>query len=215
MGFQTKKIFTIILLLVLFVGCASNQKSYSQDDLGDYLTDDYSQGKLEDYYLTDDYSQGKLEDYYLIDDYSPVYRIGIDSKKNPKKYLMAGPPIDAKKLIKKDELMYKPKFIIKIFGPGEAFTGKAINYSVSGLKKSEGTYLNGKKEGNWIYWHEVFGPHIIESKGYYKLGYRDGLWEYRYPNGEKREIGNLNNQERVGKWTSYNEDGSLDIVKSY
>ena len=99
MGFQTKKIFTIILLLVLFVGCASNQKSYSQDDLGDYLTDDYSQGKLEDYYLTDDYF--------------PVYPIGIDSKKNPKKYLIAGPPIDAKKLIKKDGLMFKPKFIIK------------------------------------------------------------------------------------------------------
>jgi len=215
MGFQTKKIFTIILLLLLFVGCASNQKSYSQDDLGDYLTDDYSQGKLEDYYLTDDYSQGKLEDYYLTDDYSPVYRIGIDSKKNPKKYLMSGPPIDAKKLITKDGLMYKPKYIIKIFGPGEAFTGKAINYSVSGLKKSEGTYLNGKKEGNWIYWHEVFGPHIIESKGYYKLGYRDGLWEYWYPNGEKREIGNLTNQERVGKWTYYNEDGSLDIAISH
>ena len=89
MGFQTKKIFAIILLLLFFVGCASNQKSYSQDDLGDYLTDDYSQGKLDDYYLTDDYS--------------PVYPIGIDSKKNPKKYLMAGPPIDAKKLIKKDQ----------------------------------------------------------------------------------------------------------------
>ena len=86
---------------------------------------------------------------------------------------------------------------------------------MSGLKKSEGTYLNGKKEGNWIYWHEVFGPHIIESKGYYKLGYRDGLWEYWYPNGEKREIGNLTNQERVGKWTYYNEDGSLDIAISH
>ena len=215
MGFQTKKIFAIILLLLLFVGCASNQKSYSQDDLGDYLTDDYSQGKLDDYYLTDDYSQGKLDDYYLTDDYSPVYPIGIDSKKNPKKYLMAGPPIDAKKLIKKDGLMYKPKFIIKIFGPDEAFTGKAINYSVSGLKKSEGTYLNGKKHGNWIYWYGVFGPVIIESKGYYKHGNRDGLWEYWYPNGEKREVGNLTNQERVGNWTYYNEDASLDIVISY
>ena len=198
MKFQTKKIFTIILLLVLFVGCASNQKSYSQDYLGDYLTDDYSQGKLDDYYLTDNYS--------------PVYPIGIDSKKNPKKYLMAGPPIDAKKLIKKDGLMYKPKFIFKIFGSGEAFTGKAINYSVSGLKKSEGTYFNGQKHGNWIYWHGVFGSDFIESKGEYKLGNRDGLWEYWYPNGEKREVGNLTNQQRVGKWTYYNEDGSYDIA---
>ena len=201
MRFPTNKIFTILLLLILFIGCASNQKSYSQDDLGDYLTDDYSQGKLDDYYLTDDYS--------------PVYPIGIDSKKNPRKYLMAGPPIDEKKLIKKDGLMYKPKFIIKIFGPGEAFTGKAINYSVSGLKKSEGTYLNGEKDGNWTNWYGGFGPVIIESKGYYKHGNRDGLWEYWYPNGEKREVGNLTNQERVGNWTYYNEDASLDIVLSY
>ena len=198
MMFQTKKIFTIISLLVLFVGCASNQKSYSQDDLGDYLTDDYSQGKLDDYYLTDDYS--------------PVYPIGIDSKKNPIKYLTTGPPINAKILIKKDGLMYKPKFFFKIFGPGEAFTGKAINYSVSDLKKSEGTYFNGQKHGNWIYWHGVFGSDFIESKGEYKLGNRDGLWEYWYPNGEKREVGNLTNQQRVGIWTYYNEDGSFDIA---
>ena len=201
MGFQTKKIFTIILLLLLFDGCASNHNSYSQDDLGDYLTDDYSQGKLDDYYLTDDYS--------------PVYPIGIDSKKNPKKYLMAGPPIDAKKLIKKNGLMYTPKFIIKIFGPGETFTGKAIHYFMSGLKKSEGTYLNGIKDGYWTYWHEVFGQNVIESKGHYKLGNRDGFWEYWYPNGEKREVGNLTNQERNGEWTYYNEDASLDIIINY
>ena len=201
MGFQTKKIFAIILLLLLFVGCASNQKSYSQDDLGDYLTDDYSQGKLEDYYLTDDYF--------------PVYPIGIDPKNSPKEYFMAGPPIDVKKLIKKDDLMYQPKLFIKIFGPGKAYTGKAINYFMSGLKKSEGTYLNGKKDGDWTYWYGVFGPHIIESKGYYKLGNRDGLWEYWYPNGAKREVGNLTNQERNGKWTYYNEDASLDIIINY
>ena len=46
MRFPTNKIFTIILLLILFVSCASNQKKdswedYSQDELDDYLTDDY------------------------------------------------------------------------------------------------------------------------------------------------------------------------------
>jgi len=206
MRFPTNKIFTILLLLILFVGCASNQKKYAREG--------YSQGELDDY-LTDDYSQGELDDYYLTDDYSPVFPIGIGPKNNRKEYLMAGPPIKAKKLIKKDGLMYKPKLFIKIFGPGKVFTGKAINYFMSGLKKSEGTYSNGKKDGNWTYWYEVFGQDIIESKGYYKLGNRDGLWEYWYPNGEKREVGNLTNQERVGKWTYYNEDGSLDIAISH
>ena len=63
MKFLTNKILNILLILLLFVSCASNQK-----------------------------------------------------------------PIDAKKLIKKNGLMYKPKLIIKILGPGEAFTGKAFNY---------------------------------------------------------------------------------------
>ena len=151
-----------ISLLILFVGCASNQKKYARED--------YSQGELGDY-LTDDYTQGALDDYYLTDNYSPVFPIGIGPKNNPKEYLMTGPPIDVKKLI--------------------------------------------IKNGNWTYWYENFGPDIIESKGHYKDGNRDGLWEYWYPNGEKREAGNLNNQERVGKWTYYNEDNSLDIVISY
>ena len=192
--------------MILFVSCASNQKKYARDE--------YSEDELDDY-LTDDYSQGELDDYYLTDGYSPVFPIGIDPKTNPKEYFLAGPPIDAKKLINKDGLMYKPKLFIKIFGPDETFTGKAINYFTSGLKKSEGTYLNGKKHGNWIYWYGVFGPVIIESKGYYKHGNRDGLWEYWYPNGKEREVGNLNNQERVGKWTYYNDDNSLDIIINY
>ena len=147
MQFLTNKILTTLLILILFVSCASNQK-----------------------------------------------------------------PIDAKKLIKNNGLMYKPKLIIKILGPGEAFTGMTINYFKSGVKESEGTYLNGKKDGSWTYWHEVFGKDIVESKGYYKLGNRIGKWTYWYPNGEKSEVGNFKAQGRVGKWTYYNEDGSLDIV---
>ena len=38
MRFLPNKIFTIILLLLLFVGCASNQKRYARED--------YSQDKL-------------------------------------------------------------------------------------------------------------------------------------------------------------------------
>jgi len=206
MRFPTNKIFIIILLLILFVSCASNQKKDSREE--------YSQDEL-DYYLTDDYSQGELDDYYLTDDYSPVFPIDINPKNNPKEYFIGGPPIDVIKLIQKDGLLYKPKLFIKIFGPGEMFTGKAINYFVSGLKKSEGTYLNGKKHGNWIYWYGVIGPDFIESKGHYKFGKRDGLWEYWYPNGKKREVGYLTNQKRVGKWTYYNKDGSLDIAITY
>lgn len=191
-----------ILLLILLVGCASNQKQYA----GEYTQDDY---------LTDEHSQGKFNDYYLNDEYTPVLTTLIETKKIPNKYLMAGPAIDAKNLINKDGLIYKPKLFIKIFGPGEVFTGKAVHYFMSGLKKSEGTYLNGVKDGEWTYWYEIFGPAMVESKGRYKLGNRDGLWEYWYSNGKKRETGILTNKERNGKWTYYNEDDSLDIIINY
>jgi len=39
MRFPTNKIFTILLLLILFVGCASNQKKYAREG--------YSQGELD------------------------------------------------------------------------------------------------------------------------------------------------------------------------
>ena len=120
-------------------------------------------------------------------------------------------PIDAKKLINKDMLMYKPKLILKILGPGKVYTGKVISYFKNGKTESEGTYLNGEKDGNWKYWYET-GGYTFESKGSYKGGNRDGFWTYWYPNGEIREDGNFKLQERVGKWTYYNEDGSLDIV---
>ncbi len=111
--------------------------------------------------------------------------------------------------------MYKPKLIIKILGPGEAFTGKAFNYFKSGVMESEGTYLNGKKDGSWTYWHEVFGRDIVESRGNYKLGNRVGLWTYYYTNGEIRESGNYKDQMRVGAWSYFDENGYLDIVMNY
>jgi len=207
MPILTIKIFTILLLFILFIGCASNQNKYARKN--------DSQGELDDY-LTDDYSQGELDDYHLTDDYSPVLPIRNAPKKSPKEYLISGPSVDTKKLITKDGLMYKPKLYIKLFGPGKPFTGKAITYFISGSKESEGTYLNGKKDGNWTYWYYTYDQNTnIESKGYYKLGKRDGLWEYWYPNGEKREVGNFNNQERIGKWRYYNEDGLLHILISY
>ena len=91
-------------------------------------------------------------------------------------------------------------------------SGNWINWHESSGTASAGSYLNDKKDGNWTYWHEVSGRNIIESEGTYKLGIRDGLWTYWYPNGEKSEVGNFQPQGRVGKWTYYNEEGSLDIV---
>ena len=68
MLFKTNKILTILLLLILFVGCTSNQNKYARKD--------YTQGELDDY-LSDNYTQGELDDDFLTDNYYPVFPIGI------------------------------------------------------------------------------------------------------------------------------------------
>ena len=105
--------------------------------------------------------------------------------------------------------MYKPKLIIKILGPGEAFTGKAFNYFKSGVMESEGTYLNGKKDGSWTYWHEVFGRDIVESRGNYKNGEPDGLWETFDEDGNLTKTEEYKNGELDGLWEWFDENGQL------
>ena len=48
-----------------------------------------------------------------------------------------------------------------------------------------------------------------------KDGKRDGLFTGWYENGQKEVEGTHNNEKQVGKWTFYNEDGTINKVKEY
>jgi antitoxin component YwqK of YwqJK toxin-antitoxin module len=43
-------------------------------------------------------------------------------------------------------------------------------------------------------------------------GYKNGLLTSWYPNGQKEYEGTFKDGYRLGKWTYYNEDGSLNEV---
>ena len=42
-----------------------------------------------------------------------------------------------------------------------------------------------------------------------------GLYIEWYKNGQKKKEGNYKDENKIGKWTFYNEDGSVKKVKEY
>ncbi|SVC44715.1 uncharacterized protein METZ01_LOCUS297569, partial [marine metagenome] len=120
-------------------------------------------------------------------------------------------PIDAKELIEKDGQMYKPKSLTDIFGQDELFMGMAISYFKSGGKESRGTYRYGKKDGNWIYWHEGFGK---ASAGAYLNGEKSGNWIYWHENTGIASAGAYLNDKKDGYWTYWYEVSGKNIVES-
>ena len=67
--------------------------------------------------------------------------------------------------------------------------GKYTTWYENGAKKTEGTFNHNSKE--------------------------DGFWTVWYENGKKKAEGNYKNGDQVGKWTIYNEDGSVKFVKEF
>ena len=97
--------------------------------------------------------------------------------------------------------------------------GKVIGYFKNGLIGKEGFQKNGKKDGEFIYYNE---DGSINRKCVLKNGLEwSGKFIYKdSPSGFIDEvytthIGEFKDGEPHGKWTYYNEDGSIDKVDEY
>ncbi|WP_017732228.1 toxin-antitoxin system YwqK family antitoxin [Nafulsella turpanensis] len=76
----------------------------------------------------------------------------------------------------------------------------------NGELKAEGLYIDGKSEGEWIFYH----PNgAIEAKGSYLNGTRQGKWVYFHANGEKAAEGVYTDGLREGDWRFYHKNGQL------
>tara|TARA_Y100001934_G_C12377213_1_gene789924 strand:- start:2461 stop:3369 length:909 start_codon:yes stop_codon:yes gene_type:complete len=72
-------------------------------------------------------------------------------------------------------------------------------------KIEEGTFLNNKKEGKWIFYYRNGNPkHIL----YYENGVPDGQATFFYKNGKIRETGTWRNNRWVGEYKQYYENGN-------
>lgn len=73
---------------------------------------------------------------------------------------------------------------------------------------------NGVVDGNVITYFDDDSMFIL-SVWEVKKGVRDGIFKTYYSNGKIEEEGYYCNNEICGKWTSYDEDGSVDTVNDY
>lgn len=82
---------------------------------------------------------------------------------------------------------------------GTPFTGR-----VKGL--SEGSIIDGKKEGPWIEFHK---KRRLYLKGNYKDGSRNGSWTAYWSSGQLVHQAIFKNGVREGNWKDYISDGNV------
>ena len=76
----------------------------------------------------------------------------------------------------------------------------------SGMKMSDGNYINKQKEGEWKYYTEDKVLLTVEN---YNKGSREGVWKSFYHKGTINLEAQYYNNEKSGIWKSYFPDGQL------
>ncbi|MCR9143097.1 MAG: toxin-antitoxin system YwqK family antitoxin [bacterium] len=74
----------------------------------------------------------------------------------------------------------------------------------NGLKKAEGAYSGGQRQGQWRFW---FGNGKIKGEGAFKSNLREGPWKLYRKNGVLRSAGDYVKNRREGHWKFYMTDG--------
>jgi hypothetical protein len=91
--------------------------------------------------------------------------------------------------------------------------GETVEYHPNGALKTRGKLNeNGNREGLWVAYYD---NGIKWSESYYMDGIRDGHSLTFYPNGQVRYIGEYKNDEKIGEWKFYNEDGTLQKEENF
>jgi|TARA_B110000902_G_scaffold125559_1_gene146538 antitoxin component YwqK of YwqJK toxin-antitoxin module len=88
------------------------------------------------------------------------------------------------------------------------FTGIVVDYYENGQLSSKGNYKDGKKDGLWEYFDE---NGQLRFKSNYKDGKEDGLQESYYENGQLWTKVNGKDGKEDGLYEKYHENGQLRI----
>tara|TARA_X000000950_G_scaffold277620_1_gene367311 strand:- start:3360 stop:3764 length:405 start_codon:yes stop_codon:yes gene_type:complete len=94
------------------------------------------------------------------------------------------------------------------------YSGDCSSYfPSSGQIRSYQSYVDGKDDGEWKFYHPGKIPQTI---GVFDEGKRIGTWKYFYPDGKVWKTNNYNSLgEKTGKWTTYSKDGSIDTLVTF
>lgn len=71
---------------------------------------------------------------------------------------------------------------------------------------------DGERNGVWRYYYE---NGVEQSVGVYTNGKKEGIYIVRYPNNLLRYRGEYEEDEQVGIWQFYDEEGNLIETKNY
>jgi len=87
-----------------------------------------------------------------------------------------------------------------------------INYSPAAAKKSEGLYIDNKKEGEWRYYND-YGD--LETRENFYSGNLYGVTANYYSNGKLKDSTNYTDGEKDGYYASYFINGQMDTQGWY
>jgi antitoxin component YwqK of YwqJK toxin-antitoxin module len=78
--------------------------------------------------------------------------------------------------------------------------------------KELGSYLNGERDGNWIY---LYSEKQKMFEGEYSFGSKEGTHKEWYPNGTLKSTGKYEGGVENGKWKFFTEEGALKYTYTY
>ena len=90
--------------------------------------------------------------------------------------------------------------------------GDYVKKYPSGVIQMRGYYVNGRRNGQWL---SFFENGNIQSEGSYKDGLRDGKATVYYENGKIYYEGYYKDGKEVGIWIFYDESGKTINEKVY
>ena len=91
--------------------------------------------------------------------------------------------------------------------------GPWIEYYNNGKKKSEGSYNNGKREGQWKFYDN--DGNIEQEGSYDDKGKYSGDWVQYYPTGDILKEETFSDGYEEGMYIEYSEDGSIIVQGNY
>jgi antitoxin component YwqK of YwqJK toxin-antitoxin module len=78
----------------------------------------------------------------------------------------------------------------------------------NGKQTVSGTYVNGKKDGKWLYF-DLLNPELIIREEYYENGKPQGKWITRYKYGRMESIKNFKDGKKHGLIKYMKPDGEV------
>ena len=98
-----------------------------------------------------------------------------------------------------------------VYLKGSLYTGKSFSLQVNGKKRTEGSYVDGKKDGLWIEWNDDGQK---QSEDNYKKGKYNGLRIGWHPNGQKSMERTWINDEAEGVQVWWHPNGQKKCVEN-